>query len=109
MLELVSPDELDSDSCSICYESYSAATSSNGTNHKASRMMTCGHIFGRACIALWLEENDTCTICRDAISFPSSYTFRKVHVSYLTPGGLFNDERLENSKVSEWCEYPGLD
>jgi hypothetical protein len=41
--------------CSICYEKITSRTSST---------TRCKHEFHRACLERWLEENNTCPLCR---------------------------------------------
>jgi hypothetical protein len=41
--------------CSICHDPY------NNPDHQ-SHMLSCGHIFGKECIFLWLLEHTTCPL-----------------------------------------------
>jgi hypothetical protein len=29
---------------------------------------TCGHVFGKVCLARWIQDNDTCPYCRHCVS-----------------------------------------
>ncbi|KAI9644524.1 Ubiquitin-protein ligase [Ciborinia camelliae] len=41
-----------------------AMTTATGDCHAPAKIPRCSHVFGRSCIARWLQENDTCPICR---------------------------------------------
>ena len=32
--------------------------------HVSSKLMVCGHVFGKNCITYWLKESTTCPLCR---------------------------------------------
>ncbi|TGO21393.1 hypothetical protein BPAE_0222g00060 [Botrytis paeoniae] len=50
----------------FCSDPYAIETA-NGECHEAVKMPRCSHIFGRSCIAMWLQEKDTCPMCRQKI------------------------------------------
>ncbi|THV47915.1 hypothetical protein BGAL_0280g00130 [Botrytis galanthina] len=50
----------------FCSDPYAIETA-NGECHEAVKMPRCSHIFGRSCIAIWLQEKDTCPMCRQKI------------------------------------------
>lgn len=45
--------------CPICYENISP---------KSKTTTSCKHVFHRACLDRWTEENSTCPICRHEIT-----------------------------------------
>ena len=45
--------------CSICLEEYKI-------NEKIM-ILNCNHIYHERCIKMWLDQNDTCPICRENI------------------------------------------
>ncbi|TGO48033.1 hypothetical protein BCON_0254g00050 [Botryotinia convoluta] len=45
----------------FCSDPYAIETA-NGECHEAVKIPRCSHIFGRSCIAMWLQEKDTCPI-----------------------------------------------
>jgi hypothetical protein len=45
--------ELDKDTCPICYGQYDNAVQT-----------PCGHVYCSECVSRWLEQNDTCPSCR---------------------------------------------
>ena len=49
--------------CSVCLEEYGTLSRQKGTLEVAIRL-PCNHLIGSACIAIWLEKNNTCPICR---------------------------------------------
>ncbi|KAJ8061304.1 hypothetical protein OCU04_010367 [Sclerotinia nivalis] len=53
----------------FCGDPYVLMTAA-GEGHAPAKMPTCGHVFGRACIALWLQEKNTCPMCRDKVALP---------------------------------------
>lgn len=75
------PDKSDS-ICPICHEAYVDTSQANhvtdslakaheeswqrdtNVDHRASRILICGHIYGSDCIRTWLETADTCPMCR---------------------------------------------
>ncbi|KAF7951861.1 hypothetical protein EAE96_007159 [Botrytis aclada] len=50
----------------FCSEPYAIETA-NGECHEAVKMPKCAHIFGRCCIVTWLQEKETCPMCRQKI------------------------------------------
>ncbi|KAF7936423.1 uncharacterized protein EAE98_002642 [Botrytis deweyae] len=50
----------------FCGDPYAIETA-NGECHEAVKMPRCSHIFGRSCIVIWLQEKDTCPMCRQKI------------------------------------------
>ncbi|KAI9644528.1 hypothetical protein NHQ30_006549 [Ciborinia camelliae] len=68
-------EKLDSDICCICEEKYAVATTPSEPDHRASQL-DCGHVFGGACVATWLKENDTCPLCRAKVWLPVPYRLR---------------------------------
>ncbi|OMP85278.1 hypothetical protein BK809_0003948 [Diplodia seriata] len=36
--------------------------------------LKCGHFFGRACLAAWLRESNSCPMCRDVVRLPITTT-----------------------------------
>ncbi|KAF8026031.1 hypothetical protein BT93_F2754 [Corymbia citriodora subsp. variegata] len=46
----------DEDCCSICLEEF----------HRAEKVteLPCSHVFHRRCIIRWLEDRDSCPLCR---------------------------------------------
>ncbi|TGO11503.1 hypothetical protein BTUL_0108g00190 [Botrytis tulipae] len=50
----------------FCSDPYAIKTT-NGECHEAVKMPRCTHIFGRSCIVEWLQEKDTCPMCRQKI------------------------------------------
>ena len=59
----------DSRTCVICYEAFnnleSAVEAKN--DHEQPVKLRCQHIFCKACIITWLQENDSCPTCRTVI------------------------------------------
>ncbi|KAF7860798.1 hypothetical protein EAF04_008316 [Stromatinia cepivora] len=53
----------------FCSDPYALMTAA-GECHAPAKMPACGHVFGRACIALWLQEKNTCPMCRDRVGLP---------------------------------------
>jgi hypothetical protein len=51
------------DSCSICLEVYRQETNVD--------MLECGHIFHPECIAIWIDRNPLCPMCRQDSKRPS--------------------------------------
>lgn len=55
--------------CVICYEAFnnleSAVEAKN--DHEQPAKLRCQHIFCKACITTWLQENDSCPTCRSVI------------------------------------------
>ncbi|KAF5867666.1 uncharacterized protein Bfra_010635lg [Botrytis fragariae] len=56
-------EEIDPCFCSGPY----AVETANGECHEAVKMPRCSHIFGRSCIAMWLQVKDTCPMCRQKV------------------------------------------
>ncbi|KAF7886575.1 uncharacterized protein EAF01_011253 [Botrytis porri] len=50
----------------FCSDPYAIETA-NGECHEAVKMPRCSHIFGRSCIAVWLQKKDTCPMCRQKV------------------------------------------
>ncbi|TGO56004.1 hypothetical protein BOTNAR_0232g00120 [Botryotinia narcissicola] len=50
----------------FCSDPYAIETA-NGECNEAVKMTRCTHIFGRFCIVEWLQEKDTCPMCRQKI------------------------------------------
>jgi hypothetical protein len=40
----------------------------------AIRIACCGNVFGKLCLEFWLEENDTCPLCRTVLFSPAAPT-----------------------------------
>ncbi|ESZ93975.1 hypothetical protein SBOR_5640 [Sclerotinia borealis F-4128] len=55
----------ESEPCPICREIYGENTE-NGISHQACMLPDCRHVFGRACINIWLvqQSKSTCPMCR---------------------------------------------
>ena len=45
--------------CSVCWDELD-----EGNNHDALEVTECNHRFHRACLQKWLEENNSCPLCR---------------------------------------------
>jgi len=45
------------DACAICFEPLATA-----------KRLPCGHFFHKSCLLSWLEQHQSCPICRIAIS-----------------------------------------
>lgn len=62
----ISPDDR---TCNICYEAFNHPESAAEANddHEEPAKLRCQHIFGKACITTWLQENDNCPTCRSVI------------------------------------------
>lgn len=96
------PDESDA-ICPICHEAYVNASHSDhitdslpkaheesrqddeNVDHAASRILTCGHIYGSDCIRTWLETADTCPMCRKKL--------------FIRPRSRPSDEAFDGSAV----------
>ncbi|KAF2830549.1 hypothetical protein CC86DRAFT_402583 [Ophiobolus disseminans] len=54
--------------CTICLEPLSTTSSSalkyDATAEPAVTIIACGHVFGRNCLARWMQDSNTCPICR---------------------------------------------
>ena len=55
--------------CLICEEEIGSLSSETGAIECLIRL-PCSHLFGSHCIANWLNENNTCPVCRSAF-FPA--------------------------------------
>ncbi|QSZ30435.1 hypothetical protein DSL72_004958 [Monilinia vaccinii-corymbosi] len=53
----------------FCSDPY-AITTATGDCHAPAMMPTCGHVFGRSCIAAWLQRKNTCPMCRNELALP---------------------------------------
>ena len=49
--------------CGICLEGYGTLSRETG-NIEVGIRLPCNHFIGSACIAIWLQDNNTCPICR---------------------------------------------
>ena len=61
---------------------------------------SCGHIFDRKSIEAWLNEQNTCPICRKIIDFLSSETILREKIRQYK----LNEQKmaLENTKRQAW-------
>ena len=50
------------DTCSICFSDFS-------DNSLITKLPKCGHIFHSECLFTWLQDNESCPICRDTNLF----------------------------------------
>lgn len=55
----------------FCTDGYSDTTD-NGDCHAPAKLPVCGHVFGRSCIANWLQDSNTCPMCRNRIVLAQS-------------------------------------
>lgn len=81
--------------CAICLDKYGTLSRETGTIEVAIRL-PCNHLIGSACIATWLQENNSCPICRREF-FPARPR------PYLEHGILDSEENnyLEEDEVDE--------
>ena len=62
----ISPDNR---TCAICYQALQNLESAIEVknDHGEPAKLRCQHVFCKACITIWLQENDSCPTCRSAI------------------------------------------
>ncbi|KAJ8277304.1 hypothetical protein GJAV_G00073770 [Gymnothorax javanicus] len=77
--------------CPVCKEDYSA-----GEN---VRQLPCNHLFHNDCIVPWLEQHDTCPVCRKSLSGQNTAT---------NPPGL-SGMNFSSSSSSSSSSSPGND
>ncbi|EPX72510.1 sir antagonist [Schizosaccharomyces octosporus yFS286] len=59
--EDVSSEQLSDQSCPICYDDMNVDEETSATR------MPCGHIFGKNCLKIWLEDHCSCPLCRKEV------------------------------------------
>ncbi|KAK3307069.1 uncharacterized protein B0T15DRAFT_492569 [Chaetomium strumarium] len=56
--------------CAICTESKLAFPSSDKyIGDSTPSLLPCGHVFGEQCLQLWLQDHDTCPVCRYKLQY----------------------------------------
>ncbi|WBW71111.1 sir antagonist, ubiquitin-protein ligase E3 [Schizosaccharomyces osmophilus] len=59
--EDVASEQLPDQSCPICYDDMNVDEETRATR------MPCGHIFGKNCLKIWLEDHCSCPLCRKEV------------------------------------------
>ncbi len=60
----------DGESCCICLQQYGTISPESGLVETEVRL-PCNHAFGSACIVRWLQNSNTCPICRETFIPPT--------------------------------------
>ncbi len=59
----------DGKECPVCYDAY--YTPADGVAEAAVRIKSCGHVLGEKCLDDWIQQNNTCPVCRK--EFPVNF------------------------------------
>ncbi|XP_012677199.1 E3 ubiquitin-protein ligase RNF126 [Clupea harengus] len=76
--------------CPVCKEDYSAG--------ETVRQLPCNHLFHNDCIVPWLEQHDTCPVCRKSLSGQNTATDPLGMSGMNSPMGPLNNESFPNNE-----------